>query len=203
MATISASLDERVIARQLGRRPRPVTGICRRCRYGYPQVAATAPASRRNGRWDLFPTVYWLTCPLLARAISRLEAEGWIARYEERLAQDPEFAAAMQAAHKAAAADRVGRVPPAWREELAREHPRQWRALSETGVAGIRSQTGVKCLHAHFADYIGRGDNPIGQGVYRQLVAEGIPLDGTDACWQWCTVEDRPEAPDPKGAAAR
>ena len=190
VAPISASLDERIITRQLGRRPRPVTGVRRRGRYGYPQVAATAPVSRRGERWDIFPTVYWLTCPLLARAISRLEAQGWILRYEERLAQEPAFAAAMDAAHKAAARDRLRRVPQELQERLEQEHPRQWRALSETGVAGIRSHTGVKCLHAHVADFIGRGDNPIGQAVLEQLAAEDVPINGTDACWQWCTVEE-------------
>lgn len=190
VAAILAPWDERVIARQLGRRPRPGTEVCRRCRYNYPQVTATPPVSRRDGGWDMFPTVYWLTCPLLVRAIGRLEAAGWIARYEQRLAEDPAFAAALMRAHAAAARDRIDRVPPAWREELARDYPRQWQVLAESGVGGTRFFMGVKCLHAHYADFIGRGDNPIGQAVHEQLLAAGVPADGTDTCWQWCTVDE-------------
>ncbi len=181
--------DIEVIARQLGRRPRAVTEICRRCRYGYPQVTAVAPVSRKEGGWDIFPTVYWLTCPLLVQAISRLEADGWIARYEEVRDRDAAFAEAVTAAHRAAAEDRLRRVPPEWREELKRDFPRQWRSLAETGVAGIRWARGVKCLHAHYADFAGRGDNPIGQGVERQLVEAGVPLDGDDECWRFCAVD--------------
>lgn len=190
--TAVIAVDQRVVARQLGREPRPFSQVCRRCRYGYPQVILTEPLHRHRGRWQVFPTVYWLTCPLLARAISRLEAEGHIRAYEERLRTEPDLAAEMERAHRDAAADRVARVSEEMRRLLERERPREARALAETGVAGIRSRDGVKCLHAHFADFVGRGGNPIGTDVYRQLVDRGVPPEGTDSCWRFCTVSGAP-----------
>lgn len=189
------AVDHDVVARQLGRTPRPFSEVCRRCRYDYPQVILTEPLHRHRDRWQVFPTVYWLTCPMLARAISRLEAEGQIRVYEERLRTEPELAARMEQAHREAAADRVARVPEEMRRSLERERPREARALAQTGVAGIRSTDGVKCLHAHYADFVGRGGNPIGADVHRQLVERGIPPGGTDSCWRHCTVSGAPESP--------
>ena len=191
VAPISTDKDMRTIAHQLGRRPRPGTEVCRRCRHGFPQVVISPPVVRDGDRWDVFPTVYWLTCPLLVAAIGRLEAQGWIGRYEKRLAEDPAFAQALADAHAGASADRLGRIPPEWRETLERDHPRLWQALAETGVGGIRSRTGVKCLHTHYADHVGRGDNPIGRAVEEQLREAGVPLEGTDDCWRRCAVEER------------
>lgn len=180
--------DWRIVTRQLGRSPRAFSEVCRRCRYDYPQVILTEPLHRRGDRWEVFPTVYWLTCPLLHRAISRLEAEGQIRHYEERIRTDEEFAARMEQAHREAATDRMSLVPEGLREWLVEERPREARALAETGIAGIRSVDGVKCLHAHYADFVGRGNNPIGADVHRQLVERGVPPGGTDACWKFCSV---------------
>ncbi len=185
-------LDWRIVTRQLGRRPRPFTRVCRRCRYDYPQVILTEPLHRHGERWEVFPTVFWLTCPLLHRAISRLEAEGHIRLYEERLRADRDFAAHMEQAHRDAAAHRVSLVSEDLLMELEQERPREARALAETGIAGIRSADGVKCLHAHYADFVGRGENLIGQEVHRRLIARGVPTAGDDTCWRFCSVAHRP-----------
>ena len=56
--------------------------------------------------------------------------------------------------------------------------------LGETGVAGMRRTDGVKCLHAHLADYLGRSKansravNPIGRAVAELLLRRGIDLLG-------------------------
>lgn len=181
--------DVRIVAKQIGRKPRPFVEVSRRCRYDFPQVILTAPLQRRNDRWDVFPTVFWLTCPLIHRAISKMEAEGAIREYEDRIAGDADFAARMAAAHEAAAAHRMELVPERWRRELAAAEPRKLQALAETGVAGMRSVGGVKCLHAHYADFVGRGDNPIGVDVHRRLLAEGVPPEGTDECWKYCVAD--------------
>lgn len=199
--------DRDTVTRQLGRRPRPFSRVSRRCRYGYPQVILTEPLHRRGHRWEVFPTVFWLTCPLLHRAISTLEAEGRIRRFEERIANDADFAARMERAHAAAAAHRVSLVPEELRRELEAARPREARALAETGIAGIRGRGGVKCLHAHFADFIGRGDNPVGQHVLHLLQERGVPLDGTDECWRFCRDEgddaDVPAVPDRRRSSGR
>ncbi|MBO8141139.1 MAG: DUF501 domain-containing protein [Firmicutes bacterium] len=182
--------DEQVIARQLGRRPRRVKNVCRRCRHGYPQVIETVPAGKEDGRWDVIPTVHWLTCPLLVRAIGQLEAAGWVRRFEERLADDPELSEAMARAHRAAAERRISLLSPGDRARLAEESPRQWEALAGTGVAGIRFPGGVKCLHAHYADFVAGGPNPIGRDVHGLLVERGVPPEGTGDCWRFCAVDE-------------
>lgn len=184
-------LDERIVARQLGRKPRPFIEVCRRCRYDYPQVILTEPVREREDGWDVFPTVHWLTCPLLSRAISRLEAEAQIGSYERRLQEDPQFLQRMEAEHAAAAAARLELVPADVQSSLRQQRPRQWQALTHTGIAGIRSPGGVKCLHAHYADYVGRGTNPIGRDVDEQLQRRDVPLDGDDQCWRHCSVHDQ------------
>ncbi|MGW1142719.1 DUF501 domain-containing protein, partial [Streptomyces zhihengii] len=50
-----------------------------------------------------FPTTYYLTCPRAASAIGTLEANGVMKEMTERLATDPELAAAYRAAHRAVA----------------------------------------------------------------------------------------------------
>lgn len=191
---MGSSLDERIVGRQIGRTPKPFDSVCRRCRYEYPQVIRNHPAVPQGEGFEVFPTIHWLTCPLLHRAISRLEAEGQIRLYEERLEDDEAFFQRMEAEHATAAEVRVELVPEAVRRQLQQKQPRQWRALAETGVAGIRETTGVKCLHAHYADYIAGGTNPIGLEVDEQLRGRGVAVDGDDECWRHCTVDDGAES---------
>lgn len=183
------NMDERVVARQLGRTPRAFADVCRRCRYDFPQVILTEPVHPRNGEWEVFPTMHWLTCPLLNQAISRLEVAGLIGHFEERLQADEHFSVTMEEEHRAAAAARLALVPEDVAEWLQRKRPRQWRALEATGVAGIRSAAGVKCLHAHYADYVGRGTNPIGREVEERLRKDTVRIDGNDDCWRYCQVD--------------
>lgn len=199
---LAPSLDEQIVARQLGRRPKPFLDVCRRCRYEYPQVIANKPVHSRPAGFEVFPTVYWLTCPLLARAISRLEAEGQIRMYEERLRTDGQFLRQMEDEHGAAAASRLELVPEEVQEALKEQQPRQWESLAETGIAGIRVAEGVKCLHAHFADFIGRGTNPIGRDVDEQLRRRGVAVDGDDECWRHCTVDPDAVGRDPAAGSA-
>lgn len=130
---------------------------------------------------EVFPTQFWLTCPFLREAIGTLESAGWIQRWEERLRSDVQLREAMERSHREAAAFRLQLISPEVRRLLEGE-PRYrglWQVLTETGVAGIRggpqgTSFGVKCLHAHYADWVARGDNPIGAWVAEALREQGI-----------------------------
>ncbi len=50
------------------------------------------------------------------------------------------------------------------------------RILETTTIAGSRHPNGVKCLHAHAAQFLFMGSNPIGQEVLR-LAALGEDCD--------------------------
>ena len=89
--------DLEAVARQLGRNPRGVLAIAYRCPNGEPAVVKTAP---RLADGTPFPTLYYLTHPVLTAAASRLESEGLMREMTTRLAQDPDLAAAYRRAHE-------------------------------------------------------------------------------------------------------
>ena len=143
------SSDLVAVREQLGREPTVPFTVVARCTAGHPLVIRNAP---RDPSGAPFPTTYWLTCPLAGKAVSRLEAEGWIARFNERERSDPSFAEALNAAHRAYAGDRARDLP---------------EAIDDGGVGGTRK--GVKCLHAHYAFHLAGGVDPVGAWVAEQV----------------------------------
>lgn len=156
--------DERAIAWQLGREPRALLGVERRCPYGYPQVVRVHPLMDGNP----FPTLFWLSCPFLVRAVSELEARGEIDRLEREVAKDPDLAAALRDAHRAYALERASHLSEDERERLAASGI--LRSLTERGIGGIADFTRIKCLHLHIAHALAR-ENPIGALVLASLLA--------------------------------
>jgi exopolyphosphatase/guanosine-5'-triphosphate,3'-diphosphate pyrophosphatase len=77
-----------------------------------------------------------------------VEADGWIKRLAERAREEPSFGAALEGAHREYAAERGRWVPD---------------AAGWGGVGGAR--TGVKCLHAHYANHLAGGADPVGSWV--------------------------------------
>ena len=137
--------DLRIVAEQLGREPTIPFTVVARCAPGHPLVIRNAPA---DGEGRPFPTTFWLTCPDAVRSVSRLEAEGWIARLNERLEADPAFA------------DAVARAHAEYARERGRDRP---GAEAFGGVGGTR--TGLKCLHAHYANHLAGGADVVGAWV--------------------------------------
>jgi exopolyphosphatase / guanosine-5'-triphosphate,3'-diphosphate pyrophosphatase len=137
--------DRTAVARQLGREPTTSFVVVCRCTGGHPLVIRNAPLDANE---HPFPTTYWLTCPTAVKAVSRVEADGWIGRLNDRAHEDETFAAALRAAHAAYARDRAADLPEA----------EAWG-----GVGGTRE--GIKCLHAHYAHHLAGGDDPVGAWV--------------------------------------
>jgi hypothetical protein len=102
------------------------------------------------------PTRFWLCDPVLRSAIGTLEADGGVRRAEADIA--PEAIAAVHAAH---ARERDATLP----------HGHAGPSPSG-GVGGTRQ--GVKCLHAHYAHWLAGGDDPVGEWVHRELLAQGL-----------------------------
>src|SRR3990172_2598747 len=101
--------DRSLVAEQLGREPTTPFTVVARCPGGPPLVIRNAPVDAED---NPFPTLFWLTCPQAAKAVSRLESEGAIARLSERFETDPAFARAVEQAHAAHAAARAFCHPP-------------------------------------------------------------------------------------------
>jgi hypothetical protein len=141
--------DTAVIAAQLGRPPRGLLAVAHRCPCGLPDVATTAP---RLPDGTPFPTLYYLTCPRAAAAVSTLEASGVMREMTARLA------------------DRTlrGRYETAHHDYLARRDAAARSAGIEPLPPGTQSAGGmperVKCLHALVAHELAVCDvNPFGQ----------------------------------------
>ena len=144
--------DVRAVEAQLGRSPRGIRAIGHRCPCRLPDVVTTAP---RLPNGTPFPTTYYLTCPRAASLIGTLEGSGLMKRMQERLAEDPELAAAYRAAHESYLADRseLGDVPE----------------IDGISAGGMPDR--VKCLHVLAAHSLaaGRGVNPLGDEVLALL----------------------------------
>nr|WP_205709430.1 DUF501 domain-containing protein [Kineococcus siccus] len=140
----------------LGRVPRGVVGIAHRCRCGRPDVVETAP---RLPDGTPFPTTYYLVDPFAASALSTLEASGLMRRMQDRLATDPELAAAYAAAH----------------EDYLARRARLGRVEEVEGISAGGMPTRVKCLHALAGHALaaGPGVQPFGDEALALLAAEG------------------------------
>lgn len=149
---MSEARDTEVLALQIGRPLRAISTVLRRCELGLPIVAEVPPLL---GTGEPFPTRYWLTCPLAHRRIARIEAQGGVREAQAKVEADPRLREALAAAHARYAAERDVLLPVD-----ARFRP-------SGGVGG--SSGGVKCLHAHYADFAAGNDNPIGQDVHEAV----------------------------------
>ncbi len=155
-SAVSAA-DKRVIARQLGRTPKSLKAISKRCHKGFPQVVLTSPLIK--GRTP-FPTTHWLTCPLLDERIAVLESAGVIKDLQAEIEEDSGLRAEVMRAQSAYRHERNKLLPP-----IGNFPDSAKRALKEVGIGGVRDLLKVKCLHAHYAHYLATGINPLGERI--------------------------------------
>ena len=144
--------DTAAIAAQLGREPRGLHRIGHRCPCGNPDVVTTEP---RLPNGTPFPTTYYLTCPRASSRIGTLEGSGLMKEMQDRLAGDPDLAAAYRRAHERylAAREELGSVPE----------------IEGISAGGMPDR--VKCLHVLAGQSLaqGRGVNPLGDEVLDAL----------------------------------
>ncbi len=178
--------DEEIVARQIGRRPRGFLRVATRCPLGLPETIVTRPivSGVADGRAGLepFPTVFWLTCPGAVRAVSELEAQGHVRKLQERLAADPGAAEAHREAARSYADLRLSLLGRDDAAHLARDHTGEYEVVAHSGVGGVLGEPGkggIKCLHAHYADYLARGVNPVGRWVHELLREKAHSREGS------------------------
>jgi uncharacterized protein len=145
-----AEADADAVTAQLGRKPRAVREVAHRCACGLPTVVKTSP---RLEDGTPFPTLYYLTCSRLNSRIGGLEAAGRMREMTERLAEDPELAAAYQRAHESYLAERDAIEPLG----------------IDVSAGGMPSR--VKCLHVCVAHALaaGPGVNPFGDEALAEI----------------------------------
>jgi uncharacterized protein len=139
--------DVEVVERQLGRRPRAFRRVAVRCPFGKPAVTEQQPFDE-DGR--PFPTQFYVTCPHLVAAISRLEAAGGVARWTRAVRDDPTLAASL---------------------ERANAEQRRLRPELDAGIGGATRSGTLKCLHAHVAFALARPGYELGERIAAELPA--------------------------------
>ncbi|MCX7813281.1 MAG: DUF501 domain-containing protein [Pseudothermotoga sp.] len=144
-----------MLEKQLKRKISGVRRIVMRCNYGFPVVIEND--CEIDGK--PFPTLFWLVCPKLVKEVSRLEANGWIKKFESMIEQDQEFKRSYIQAH-----DVIRKLR---NDVLEKETIR--RIFSEMGTGGIRNLESVKCLHLHVADYLAGVMNPVGERILNMV----------------------------------
>jgi hypothetical protein len=138
--------DRAVVERQLGRPPRAFHRVVVRCPFGRPAVTEQR-AFDDDGQ--PFPTTFWLTCPHLVAAVSRLEAAGGVDRWSRAAAEDSELGASLERAHA---------------------EQRALRPELDLGVGGAGVAAGsLKCLHAHVAFALARPGYELGGRILAEL----------------------------------
>jgi uncharacterized protein len=150
--------DRAVVERQLGRTPRAFRRVAVRCPFGQPAVSEQEPYDRAG---EPFPTMYYLTCPHLVAAVSRLEAAGGVERWSDAVERDPELAASLE---------RATEEQRALRRALAPERPGPDGGASlDLGIGGSASPRRLKCLHAHVAYALARPGYELGERILGEV----------------------------------
>ena len=140
-----AARDRAVVERQLGRPARAFRRVAARCPFGRPAVTEQSPYDAAG---DPFPTTFWLTCPHLVAAVSRLEAAGGVARWSELAREDPELRVSLG---------------------LAEAEQRRLRPELQVGIGGSSRGGSLKCLHAHAAFALARGGYELGDRILAEV----------------------------------
>jgi exopolyphosphatase / guanosine-5'-triphosphate,3'-diphosphate pyrophosphatase len=133
--------DVAVIAGELGREPRDLTGIAARCPFGYPAVSESAPVLA-DGAPN--PTLLYLTCPTLAAGVSRIEAGGGVRALRAACREDKELN------------DLLAEVTRAYRERRTAlldetNTPARGEPRLTAGIGGPEGPETASCLHAYAA----------------------------------------------------
>jgi len=148
--------DLELVERQIGRRPRAFARVAVRCPFGRPAITEQAPFDE-DGR--PFPTQYYVTCPYLVAAISRLEAAGGVERWTQAAQDDPALAQSLA---------------------TAQAEQRRSRPEIDAGIGGSTRTGSLKCLHAHAAFALARPGYELGDRIRAE-----VPSLWPDSC---CTA---------------
>lgn len=152
---IGGEVEEAVVSALLGRPSRARSAVAQRCAHGLPTVLRVDP---RLDDGTPFPTVFWLACPLVKRAVGALESEQVMVMLNDRLDEDEDFAAA----YAIASGRYVG-----FRDELGGPLP---GAPSAGGMPGH-----VKCLHTAVGHTLATGDNVVGHEALERILPIACP----------------------------
>jgi len=141
--------DVEVVEELLGRTLSGRCAVVVRRVDGRPVVIENEPHMRDG---TPMPTLFWLIDPEIHDEVSRIEGNGGVHRFEDLV--DPE---------------QLVRTHATYEQRRKEATVRLDGAQPSGGVGG--TQIGIKCLHAHLANFLIGADDPVGE-----LVAKSIGL---------------------------
>lgn len=159
----ASDVDKDMVYRQLGRFPRGMVSVGARCVCGRPLAVITRPCLEDG---TPFPTTFYLTSPEAVKAVSHIEAEGFMRECNELLKNDANIAEQYAKAHE---------IYKLFRHNLAIRLSDSEEHISDVSAGGMPVR--VKCLHAILAQTLvmGSGINPIGDMVLARISNEFDP----------------------------
>ena len=137
--------DIDLVERQLGRRPRAFRAVAVRCPFGKPAITEQSPFDADG---HPFPTQFYVTCPHLVAAISRLDAAGGVERWTRAAQADADLARSLDG---------------------AQAEQRELRPEIDAGIGGATRTGSLKCLHAHAGFALARPGYELGDRVLAEL----------------------------------
>ena len=148
-----------LVSRLLGRQPAIAYQISSTCRFGWPAVIRSDCYSASG---EPNPNIYYLVCPYLRRALSRLEDDGLISILEALVKADKDIASNLRKAqteHRHLWSSSAVKTPePAGRNRIIPPN------IAATSVDGS-----LKCLHAHFAWFLMHPEYILGGLIAQKL----------------------------------
>tara|TARA_R110000868_G_scaffold117600_15_gene312557 strand:+ start:61808 stop:62326 length:519 start_codon:yes stop_codon:yes gene_type:complete len=151
-----------IITIQLGRAPVGALEVMARDSENQPAVLKVDPFPNKKP----FPSLYWLTSPILHKAIADIERTAWIKEFEnEIIPNNEDFLARIQNDNQLYRDLRWALFKSLHDENLVEE--KYLKVLRETGIGGIQNFTRVRCLHMHYAFHVVHG-GLVGEELDRQ-----------------------------------
>lgn len=149
--------DEEFFKFAVGRKPSAVFAVLKRCRFGHPVAFASLPLKGN----EPFPTVFWLTCPYLMKICGKLEAALFHKNIESEIEKSEKLKHEFRDAHR-----KMKEIRQKLAEAASIEIP---PSVMNTGIAGVRNTSSVKCLHAHLAAALAGIESPVSRALYEAI----------------------------------
>lgn len=151
--------------------------VALRCSSGYPQLISMKPSGDPLSAvidksdsiiYTAMADLIWLTCPHLNDRIHRLENMGYIKKIEDLLESSRDMGEAVNYSHL-----NFFYLRKITYSALLSENYDNQRLMKifHSGVGGRRRESGLKCLHVHFAHYLLNGQNIAGY-ITARLIRE-------------------------------
>jgi hypothetical protein len=159
-----SNTDLELIKKQLDSKEVFISGIYKRCRFGYPQIIFLNPIKNIRGQQNLnyeaLSNIIWLTCPYLNNNIHELENASYIKKIKSIIQNNPSYINRMLRAH----ADYYYMRDFIFRKYISSSGSIKEKdiELFQTGIGGMRDLNAIKCLHLHYCHYILCKDNIAG-----------------------------------------